>query len=376
MKELAIQKYIRKNGLENTISKFKLKSRDYETKILLKYDQLSSPTMMAMPEMQDSRGIILEKGTWDVISLAFRKFFNSEEGNAHKIDWKTARILEKLDGTLIQLYWDKFKGTWFAGTTGTAEGEGEVNNKMGTTFNDLFFQTVTEKYGLDLKQLDKGYCYVFELTTPYNIVVKPHGESSASLLTIRDLETLDEISYDRLLNAGQILGVPVVKSFDLNAKDVGALLRTFEGMPWSEEGYVVVDADFNRIKIKNPAYVAVHGLKGKSAEHNIMVIIVTNEIEEFASVFPERKVELFRLKENYDKLTEKLNNLWLELEPLKPKNITPSEKKRYAMEVFNLCKKNELQTFTGLYFGLAENKIESVITFLSNYDKKKLYLMC
>jgi hypothetical protein len=28
------------------------------------------------------------------MSLAFRKFFNAEEGNAHKIDWKTAKILE------------------------------------------------------------------------------------------------------------------------------------------------------------------------------------------------------------------------------------------------------------------------------------------
>jgi hypothetical protein len=35
-----------------------------------------------------------------------------------------------------------FVDKWFAGTTGTAEGEGEVNNKLGTTFNDLFWDTV------------------------------------------------------------------------------------------------------------------------------------------------------------------------------------------------------------------------------------------
>jgi hypothetical protein len=222
----------------------------------------------------------------------------------------------------------------------------------------------------------KKYCYVFELTTPYNIVVKPHAESSVTLLTVRDLETLDEKSYEELLMVGKVTGLPVVKSFDLNAKDVGALLRTFEGMPWSEEGYVVVDANFNRIKIKNPAYVAVHGLKGKTSEHNIMEIVVTNEIEEFAAVFPERKTELYRLKENYDILTQKLIDIWTILEPLKPKNITPSEKKRYAMEVFKICEDNGVKQFTGLFFGLAESKIDSVITFLSNYDRKKLYIMC
>jgi hypothetical protein len=372
---LAIQKYILKYGLEKTLKDFNLKSRVYENKILLKYDQLSSPTLMAMPEMQDSRGIILELGTWKVLSLAFRKFFNSEEGNAHKIDWNTARILEKLDGTLIQLYWDEFKGKWFAGTTGTAEGEGEVNNKMGTTFNDLFFQTVTEKYGLELDQLDKGYCFVFELTTPYNIVVKPHGESSASLLTVRELATLEEISYEELLTVGRNLNIPVVKSYDLNAKDVGALLRTFEGMPWSEEGYVVVDANFNRIKIKNPAYVAVHHLKGKSAEHNIITIVKSNEIEEFGSTFPERKEELYKLKANYDILLDKLNTTWEELKLRKPKNIMPAEKKKYAAAVFEVCTKYDLKPFTGLYFGLNDGKVESVEKFLIEYDDKLLYKM-
>ncbi len=128
---LKIQEYLLKHGLEKTVKDFSLKTREYEHKILLKYDQLVSPTLMGLPEMQDCRGIILEKGTWNVMSLAFRKFFNSEEGNAAKIDWNTAHVLEKLDGTMIQVYYDWHDMTWYAGTTGTANGEGEVNNKNG-----------------------------------------------------------------------------------------------------------------------------------------------------------------------------------------------------------------------------------------------------
>lgn len=372
---LAIQKYIEKYGIDKAIIDFKLKTREYDNKILLKYDQLVSPTLMGLPEMQDCRGLILEKGTWKVISLAFKKFFNAQEGNAHKIDWNTAHVLEKLDGTLIQVYWDGFVNKWFAGTTGTAEGEGEVNNKMGTTFNDLFWDTIKTKYNLDISRLKKDCIYVFELTTPYNIVVKPHGESSATLLTIRHNKTLGETSRDELTFIGNQLGLPVVKSYDLNAKDVGALLRTFEGMPWSEEGYVVVDANFNRVKIKNPAYLAVHHLKGKTSEHNIITIVKTNEIEEFASTFPERKEELYKLKENYDNLTKTLNVTWEVLKLDKPKNITPSEKKRYAMKVFEVCNNTELKPFTGLYFGLAEGKIASVEDFMLKYDDKLLYKM-
>lgn len=376
---LAIQKYILENGLEKTIKDFQLKTREYDSKILLKYDQLVSHSLMGLPEMQDCRGIILEKNTWKVMSLAFRKFFNSEEGNAHKIDWQTARILEKLDGTMIQVYWDWNDRQWFAGTTGTAEGEGEVNNKSGTTFNDLFWETLENKNGIskDLwgELVNKHFCFVFELTTPYNIVVKPHGESSVTLLTIRNLNDLTELIYDEVTFIGEALGIPVVKSYDLNAKNVGALLKTFESMPWSDEGYVVVDRDFNRIKIKNPAYVAVHHLKGKTAEHSIITIVKSNEIEEFASTFPERREELYRLKESYDELYDKLEYIWWTLEAQKPKNITKEEKKRYAALVFAECQFHNLESFTGLYFGLVDGKISSVEEYLSNYDDKRLYKM-
>ena len=372
---LQIQNYIRQHGFDKAVKTFQLKVREYDHKVLLKYDQLSAPTLMANIEVQECRGLILEKRSWNVMSLAFTKFFNADESNAHKVDWNTAHVLEKLDGTLIQVYYDWHDMMWYAGTTGTAEGEGEVNNKMGTTFNSLFWDTVTKQYALNPCMLDEDHVYVFELTTPYNIVVKPHGESTATLLTVRNRVTLQEVSWKDLTMIAESLRVPLVKRFDLNANNVGVLLRTFENMIWHDEGYVVVDANFNRIKIKNPAYVAVHHLKGKTAEHNIITIVKSNEIEEFASTFPERKDELFRLKENYDKLVDKLNEVWVELSARKPKNITKEEKKRYAAAVFEVCGKHDLKQFTGLYFGLVDGKVGSVEDFIVNYDDKLLYKM-
>jgi hypothetical protein len=205
--------------------------------------------------------------------------------------------------------------------------------------------------------------------------VKPHGESSASLLTVRNLETLQEVSFDELTAIAESLGIPRVKEYDLSANNVGALLRTFTNMVWHDEGYVVVDANFNRVKIKNPAYVAVHHLKGKTAEHNIIAIVKTNEIEEFAATFPDRKDELYKLKENYDKLVNHLTEAWVELKDYRPKNITPVEKKKYAQSVFEVCAKRNIKNFTGLYFGLNEGKISSVEDFIFNYDDKTLYKM-
>ena len=372
---LKIQEFLLNHGLAKAIQDFKLKTRIYENKILLKYDQIESN--MSFPEVQECRGLILEKDTWKIMSMSFRKFFNHGEGNAAKIDWNSAVVLEKLDGTMIQVYWDWHKKEWFAATTGTAEGEGEVNNKMGTTFNELFWNTFDKvsPIGRNSFNFFKEYTFVFELTTPYNIVVKPHGESSITLLTIRDNRTLEEVSRAQLERAGESFGVPVVKAFDLNAKDFGALIRTFEGMPWSEEGYVVVDGNFNRVKIKNPAYVAVHHLKSKTAEHNILTVVKANEIEEFAATFPERREEIFRLKTSYDALIAKLNEAWVELEPRKPKNITATERKNYATAVFEITKKYDLEAFTGLYFSLQTGKVGTIKEYMMGYDDKKLHKM-
>lgn len=371
--ELKIVSYLKKHGLAKTLKDFKLKAREYPHKVLIKYDQIESD--MNLEEVQEARGLILEKGTWKVMCYTFKKFFNSAEGKAAKIDWDTAHVLEKLDGSLIQVYWDWVLEKWFAATTGTAEGEGEVNNKLGLIFNDLFWKTVEDKYNFDKSKLVKGFCYAFELTTPYNIVVKPHGESSATLLAIRNVdENLKESPFEDLLSVSKHLGLPLVKTYDLNKGNVGHILKTFEEMAWHEEGYVVVDGQLNRIKIKNPAYVAVHHLKSKTGEHNIMEVVKSNEIDEFAATFPERKEELYKLKDNYDKLIADLETVWEELKNHKPKNITKPEQKKFAMKVFELAGKDDLvKSFSGLFFNLKDGKAESVATYLHEYDNKRLY---
>lgn len=371
--ELSIVTYIKTHGLDKAVRDFKLKLRDYPHKVLLKYDQIESD--MSLSEVQDCRGLILEKGTWKVMSLAFRKFFNSAESQASKIDWDSAYIFEKCDGSLIQLYWDWVTEKWCAGTTGMAEGEGEVNDKPNTSFSELFWDVVSRYTDFNVDNLEKGYTYSFELMTPYNIVVKPHGVSSVALLGVRELVSLNEVSYANFKdNIDLKIGLPVVKAFYMNIKNAGQLIKTFEGMPFSEEGYVVCDKNFNRIKLKNPAYVAAHHLKSKTGLHHIMTIIKTNEIEEYSATFPERKEEIDMLKENYDKLVLKLEDVWLELISHKPKNITKGEQKKFAMKVFEINSKHFSNTrHTGLFFGLKDDKIDTVKDYVFNMSDKDLY---
>tara|TARA_R110000796_G_scaffold215732_2_gene331743 strand:+ start:11004 stop:12131 length:1128 start_codon:yes stop_codon:yes gene_type:complete len=369
--ELSIVTYIKEFGLAKAIKEFKLKCKVYDKKILLKYDQIESD--MSKSEVQDCRGLILERDTWKVMSLAFRKFFNSAEGHAVKIDWDTAHIFEKCDGSLIQLYWDWNQERWLVGTSGMAEAEGEVNDKPNTTFAGLFWDVIANYPDFDLNDLKKGFTYSFELMTPYNIVVCPHGTSKVALLGIRHLGSLGELYYTTFKDHSY--GLPVVKAYDMNMSNAGQLMTTFEGMPFTEEGYVVCDAKFNRIKLKNPAYVAAHHLKSKTSLYHIMTIIKTNEVDEYGATFPERLEEINELKLKYDALIVKLEGVWAELKEFKPKNITKPEQKKFAMKVFEFIERYDVKPFSGLFFALKDRKTESIKDFIFDYSDKNLYEM-
>lgn len=397
--ELSVQKYIREKGLGAAIDEFKLIIKDYPHKVLLKYSQIESPR--SAQEVHDSRGLVLEKDTWNVMSLAFRKFFNLGEGIAATIDWSTARVFKKLDGTMIQAYHDWVKDDVYFGTTGTAEGEGNVDNfhhnVMGGTFSDLFIHAFIEttKEHIDIEKVTKmhhldqsifvktlfvkysGYTLTFELCTPYNIVVTPHSQSKIYLLGGRDVKTLQEVSYDKLKEISEYLKVPLAPSFPI--VDEAGLTSSFEGMPYHEEGYVVCDGSFNRIKVKNPAYLAVHFMKDETAFWRVVDIVRSGEVGEFLATFPHREEELLRLESNWEKLIVDMNLMLEDLKNSKEYNIFISDKnnklarKDVALLIQEKIKTSGLRMIQGFFFTYINDPSKDIKTYLRELDGKELY---
>lgn len=61
---------------------------------------------MKEPIVQECRGLILDEAEgWRVVCMPYKKFFNFGEDCCADIDWSTAKVQEKLDGSLISLYW-------------------------------------------------------------------------------------------------------------------------------------------------------------------------------------------------------------------------------------------------------------------------------
>jgi hypothetical protein len=289
-----IQAFLRDSGTTEAKLDF-LKSRygitarrhkEHPQLVLLKYNQIESP--FAEPLVRECRGIILdESDNWRIVSRAFDKFFNDGEGHAAKLDWSTARVQEKLDGSLCVLYW--YDDRWHVATSGTPDASGDVNG--AGTFAEYFWRTF-EDCGLRLVGAETGdWCFYFELTGPANRIVVVHDKPSLTLLGARHIPTQQEELPSIAAGAFMKNGAArpsVVREFPLTS--VEEIVASFASIsPLSQEGYVVVDGAFNRVKMKHPGYVALHHAKDGMTTKAFVEIARSGETSEVLVAFPEFK---------------------------------------------------------------------------------------
>lgn len=119
---------IKDQGLQNVVSQYKLNAiahRKYPHLVLLKYSQRESP--MGEKIVQQARGIILNASQdWQIICYPYAKFFNYGEAHAAEINWDSAKVYEKLDGSLMTLYW--YDNQWQVASSGSPDGSGKVTD--------------------------------------------------------------------------------------------------------------------------------------------------------------------------------------------------------------------------------------------------------
>jgi hypothetical protein len=278
MAELNIQKFLRNrtNGIEELKTLYAIDAKrhsEYPNLVLLKYDQIDSD--FKEPIVQEARGIILDEANdWNVVCYTFRKFHNQSETLAAKIDWNNAEVQEKLDGSLCQCYY--YDNKWHVATSGTPDASGQVND-FGKTFKELFWETAKAQ-NLKTEYLCQAVCYAFELTTPYNRVVVDHKDCKIWLIGSRNVKTLEE--YSLIEEFSKFYNFYFPKRFPIGS--IEECIKAAEGLnPVEQEGFVVVDKNYNRVKVKSPAYVMLHHAKDSLTKKRMCKIVRKGEYEEF-----------------------------------------------------------------------------------------------
>jgi hypothetical protein len=306
---LAIQKYLREKGLEAAIKEFSLVTNTDGPLVQLNYSMIDSPK--AAQECCECRGLILDSGNnWKVVAYPFYRFFNEGEGPAAKLDIRNSALQQKLDGSLITLYWHPYRDVWQPATRGRILADGTVGKNGCKTFSKLFMEA-TIRTDINEDNLHKDCCYVFELTGPENRVLSPYKETTISLIAARNIADLVEINDTCLNMMANRLGVarPIQYTFE-NDSNIRNLL---ENLRPTDEGFVLVDysnqinGNYQRIKIKNPRYLALSHLLGAGDEdllnsERVVILIQTGEIDEVLTYFPEYAEQIKAMRGRLDKL--------------------------------------------------------------------------
>jgi hypothetical protein len=383
--KLEVIEYLRQfpslgDGLEQLSKEYDINSKTLNGKILLKYGVGADKTPVIVREC---RGLILSEKDLSIVSIPFEKFGNYLESYAHNdINWDTAKIVEKLDGSCFVLYYDQINEKWTVQTLGQIEAEemiaGWGKEELGLTWAELFWNTF-EKYAdvSILNDVDKNYSYVFELCSPYNKVVVRHEVSKLVFLGMRNKKTLQEAEPETSL-LYSLFDKPEVYNF----KDLKEIKRICtEVLTDQEEGFVVIDG-FKRTKFKSLRYVQEHYQSTVVTLHSLVGVVIDNEGEEYLSIFPEFKGVIDAIYSEFKRLGDEIDHL---ISSTKSKMIDKDSAKEFAelvreypnkyligfaFEIFNGHQKDGYSALT--WYSRPEWKTKIVRKFIDNSNIKSL----
>lgn len=270
---------------------------------MLKYNQIDSDFSYRV--VQESRGCILKNIgiSWEYVCRPFDKFFNYGEALASDIDWNTATVSEKVDGSLMKLWFDNNK--WHLSTNSTIDAFSAQVSDFNISFGEIFERALGKKIDELGKDLAKDTTYLFELTSPETRVVIPYEDGVYFLCakhTATGIEDRNKLpSY---------LNIKYPKTYAL--RNINEVISAAANLTKDEEGYVVADAEGKRIKVKSPEYlIAAHLIQNHACSNKTLLSLILEEkIDDFVAYAPEYYDRVNELKNKILQYEKRLEEDW------------------------------------------------------------------
>ena len=281
--------------------------------ILLKYNQLESDVNEQL--VQECRGCVIKQfdDGYHYVCRPFDKFFNYGEEQAADIDWNSSFITEKIDGSLMKLWFDD---GWRLSTNGTIDAfKAVVTGNEEYSFGDIFLKASRCCTISDFcKDFDKQYTYLFELTSPETKVVINY-DYAVWYLAKRNTVTGNyakekERAPKEILQAAVKYNIMFPKVYPLHT--LSEIVNIVSNMTKDEEGVVVSDNYGNRIKVKSPEYLIKAKLIGNGAKSDeaLLEIIFNGQEDDLLAYCSEYKERVDNLKQRIELYINKCRFLW------------------------------------------------------------------
>lgn len=256
----------------------------------LDYDQIEAKN--GDPIVEECRGLVIQKpdgsefksdfsdfGEFVVCCRPMKRFYNYGTEHAAVLDYTKVFYMEKLDGSCIKVWWDSVNSEWSIGTRGTPKANtkiGGLHTESGFTFTTLF-KFIVKDFPKFTEELDKSYTYLFELCSLWNQVVVKYPEPFISLLAVINTETGSELNIWELPEPSFY---KKVKRYEISTfEEIFSFFNSAD--PSKFEGFVVMDSEFNRIKVKHPGYNSLNAMRTAfTSSRNITESILLGTIDD------------------------------------------------------------------------------------------------
>ena len=241
---------------------------------------------------REMRSLVIDMKDEAIVLCPFRKFFNIGELDECSMERvadairhaKTVEIANKLDGSMQQARYYKGKVVYTGSSAMNPEESWQLADGLTVFRADTNYEKMVK---------DNPTCtFIFEYTSPKNLIVVKYNEERLSLIGVRDVETGRQCSYSEMVGYAEKYGLPHTdverRTFDevvASAGDYGAE---------EKEGWVLF-VDGAMYKMKCNQYREVHRiLSFVSAPNVLMRSIADDYFDDVLSKVPEAYKENLR----------------------------------------------------------------------------------
>ena len=287
------------------------------------------------------RGLVID-AEGNILARPFEKFKNYEEYDPSEIDWSQEfDAFEKMDGSLIILFYYKLVSKWIVASRGsfTSEQALEAQKILDASIYNIHISVYNILTNIRLT-------YLFEILYPENRIVVNYGSRrELVLLAVIEASTGYELPYESVL-ATYSEYFTVVKKLELKSFDeLRKLINTGED---NKEGVVLRFANGFRLKMKFAEYCRLHTIVTNVSNLTVWEHLKNNNsFEELLDRVPDEfnnwlKKTIDILKKEYNEIEcQALTNF---------AEIHSSDRKSFAIEAMKHKK------YTSILFKLYDKK--------------------
>jgi hypothetical protein len=220
---------------------------------------------------------------------------------------------EIIEGTMINLFYNKNNGSWEISTKSAIGGnywyfrtsyQNSSTHYKQMTFREMFMEALGEKSDTNLndasvlKTLNRDYIYSFVMQHPMNHIVLNIQRPTLYLVSgysVENKTTIHSYSVDELVSELKLdmnaYGILTPKKVDITGKSMSQI-NEMVGSANMVVGVMIFNAsNGQRVKLLNDAYSRLKDIRGNNPNlhYHYLSLFAAGKVDEFLSMFPSYK---------------------------------------------------------------------------------------